>query len=217
LFFVQDILDIFPEARVINMVRDPRDVLISQKNKWKRRFLGAKSIPLKEALRAWANYHPILIAKLWVSCSRQAKRFEANTRVVSLRFEDLLTAPEAHIRELCTFVGVDYEPDMLNVPQVGSSSGTDFPDKIGINAGRAQNWANGGLSRTELKCCDWVAHSEMLQNGYAPSGNGKFALRLLPSLGYLAVKLLFAVPMNLSRTKNIRETLKRRLFVPRSA
>jgi len=34
LFFVQEILEAFPEAVVINMIRDPRDVLLSQKNKW---------------------------------------------------------------------------------------------------------------------------------------------------------------------------------------
>jgi hypothetical protein len=30
------------------MIRDPRDVLLSQKGKWKRRTLGAKNIPRKE-------------------------------------------------------------------------------------------------------------------------------------------------------------------------
>lgn len=46
------------------MVRDPRDVLLSQKYKWKIRFLGANNIPYREVLRCWANYHPIAIAKL---------------------------------------------------------------------------------------------------------------------------------------------------------
>ena len=62
LFFVQEILDVLPDAVVINIVRDPRDVLLSQKNKWRRRFLGARNIPLTEAIRAWANlYHCALV------------------------------------------------------------------------------------------------------------------------------------------------------------
>ena len=60
LYYLEEILDFFPEAKVINLVRDQRDVLLSQKNKWKRRFLGAKSIPLIEAIRSFVNYHPIL-------------------------------------------------------------------------------------------------------------------------------------------------------------
>ena len=49
LYYLEEILNFFPDAKVINLVRDQRDVLLSQKNKWKRRFLGATSIPLKEA------------------------------------------------------------------------------------------------------------------------------------------------------------------------
>ena len=44
------------------MIRDPRDVMLSQKNKWKRRFLGAKQIPLREVVRSYVNYNPILIS-----------------------------------------------------------------------------------------------------------------------------------------------------------
>jgi len=57
-FYLREILELYPEARVINMIRDPRDILLSQKGKWKRRFLGAGSIPLREALRAWVKLPP---------------------------------------------------------------------------------------------------------------------------------------------------------------
>lgn len=213
LFFIQDILHVFPDARIINMVRDPRDVLISQKNKWKRRFLGAKNIPFREALRAWSNYHPVLISKLWVSCIRQGRRFESDSRVKTLRFEDLLNDPEGNIRMLADFIGVPFEPDMLNVPQVGSSSGADQPVRTGINRARASGWQTGGLNKTEIAVCEWLAGNEMTTQGYTPAGNGRFSIRIIPSMAYLFVKLLFAVPMNLARTKNIRETLRRRLFV----
>ena len=44
-FYIADILELYPEARIINMIRDPRDVLLSQKRKWKRRFLGGSDMP----------------------------------------------------------------------------------------------------------------------------------------------------------------------------
>jgi hypothetical protein len=145
LFFLDEILSAFPEARVINMVRDPRDVLVSQKNKWKRRFLGAKSIPMREVIRAWANYHPYLIAKLWSGCILQVSRFADDARVMSLRFEDLLDSPEVTVRKLAEFIGVPFESEMLRVPHIGSSSGMDKPDQLGINAARAGGWRQGGL------------------------------------------------------------------------
>lgn len=217
LFFLDEILSAFPEARVINMVRDPRDVLISQKNKWKRRFLGARSIPLREALRAWANYHPYLIAKLWAGCVRQASRFEHDPRVVTLRFEDLLDAPEATVRKLAEFVGVPFEADMLRVPHVGSSSGVDKPGQLGINAARAGGWRQGGLSRHELAICEWAAGREMRDQGYELAGNGRFRLIALPSMAQLLFKLSLALPLNLSRSKNLMDTIKRRFFAGRPA
>lgn len=212
LFFLDEILAAFPDARVINMVRDPRDVLISQKNKWKRRFLGAKAIPVREAIRAWANYHPYLIAKLWSSCIHQAARFHSDTRVMTLRFEDLLENPEHTVRALVDFVGVPFETEMLQVPHVGSSAGMDKPEQLGINPTRASGWKQGGLSRHDLAICEWVACREMLEQGYELVGDGNFKLITLPSMLQLIFKLSIAVPMNLTRTRNIMDTIKRRLF-----
>lgn len=64
LFYVEEILHFLPNARIVNMIRDPRSVLLSQKNKWRRKFMGDDSMPLLEALRVWINYHPITISKL---------------------------------------------------------------------------------------------------------------------------------------------------------
>ena len=63
------------------MVGDQRDVLLSQKNKWKRRFLGSSSIPLSEAIRSYINYHPILTAKVWNSSLKYSAEFKDNKRV----------------------------------------------------------------------------------------------------------------------------------------
>ena len=212
LFSLKEIFLLYPDARVINMIRDPRDILVSQRNKWKRRFLGAKNIPLSEAFRSWSNYHPFLIAKLWASCIHQADAFDRHPNVISLKFEQLLAQPESSIRDVCNFLSIEFEPAMLQIPQIGSSSGTDKPDSLGVDSTRAQSWQAGGLSRSEQKICEWVSGHEMLNHGYSLSGKPHFSFLFLPSLFYLIFKLLFAVPMNISRNKNFIETIKRRLF-----
>ena len=75
-------------------MRDPRDVLLSQKLKWKRRYLGAKSIPLREAIRSRINYHPIIISKLWNSSIRLLDRLPADVRIHKICFEELLRKPD---------------------------------------------------------------------------------------------------------------------------
>ena len=78
IYYFNEILSYFPNAKVINMVRDQRDVLLSQKNKWKRRFLGASAIPLSEAIRSYINYHPILSSKMWNSSLEYTSNGAAN-------------------------------------------------------------------------------------------------------------------------------------------
>jgi len=54
-FYLREILEAFPKARVVNIVRDPRDVLLSQKNRWRRQFEGTSKMA----------YHPISTSWLW--------------------------------------------------------------------------------------------------------------------------------------------------------
>ena len=117
-FYIADILELYPDSRVINMIRDPRDVLLSQKRKWKRRFLGGSDMPMKETLRDWMNYHPITISHIWRTAVSAADQFAQHERVVSVYFEELLTHPEETVKCLCDFVGINYTNEMLQVPQV---------------------------------------------------------------------------------------------------
>jgi hypothetical protein len=210
-FYLREILKLYPEARVINMIRDPRDVLLSQKGKWKRRFLGAGSIPLREALRAWVNYHPVTISKLWNASVSAADRLDGDDRVLSLRFEDLLADPEARVREVCEFAGISFDRGLLEVPQIGSSSGHDRPGQRGIDRERAGSWRKDGLGPTEVFLCQKVTGGMMKRHGYAPAPVGPSPLRLAGSVVSLPVKLALALLFNLKRMRNIKETIKRRM------
>lgn len=211
LFFTGEILAAFPGARIINIVRDPRDVLLSQKNKWRRRSLGAKNIPRREALRAWVNYHPYTIARLWVAAVRTAGHFAGEPRFTSVRFEDLLRSPEDSVRALCRFLDLPYEPAMLQVPQIGSSTGADRPDQHGLDSRRIGAWRRGGLSPVELQTCQRVAAAAMREWGYEPQRIAVPAWRMAASRGLWGGKMILALLMNLHRTRNLRETVRRRL------
>ena len=211
LFFSQEILDVFPNAVIINMVRDPRDVLLSQKNKWRRRFLGAENIPLWEAVRSWVNYHPWLISRLWLSAIRVASELESHDRFLSIKFEELVQMPEATIKRLCEFLGVEFEYQMIEVPQVGSSNGSDRPDKKGIDLSRTQVWKKGGLSNVELYICQQVSGVEMRNWGYKLVQLPVSEVRYFGSILMLFFKGSMALLMNVGRTKNLYETLQRRL------
>jgi len=148
--YIEDILNNVPEAKIICMVRDPRSVLLSQKNKWKRRFLGARAIPLKESIRSYFNYHPYTITKLWLAATRQSVKWEDDKRVFTLKFEDIVDDPEKMISRVCAFLDIEFKPAMLQIPHFGSSHKTDAGSKLEISSSAKAVWKEGGLTRAEL-------------------------------------------------------------------
>jgi len=212
LFSAQEILDTFPNAKIINMVRDPRAVMLSQKNKWKRRFLGAKNIPLKEALRAWVNYHPYLISKLWVSCIRQAEKFSNNENFMTIRFEDVVSAPEKTITDVCRFLDIQYEEKMILVPNVGSSMGADVGTSLGLDASKLDSWKQGGLSKEEIYICQSQVNAVLSRYNYESIEATRNPFKFFGSYFLLVFKggLLFL--LNFRRNKNIFKSIKRRFF-----
>ncbi len=211
-FYIQDILKLYPEARIINMIRDPRDVLLSQKRKWKRRFLGGSDMPVKETLRDWINYHPITISHIWRTAVNAADQFAKHERVASIYFEELLGHPETTVKRICNFANISYTNTMLQVPQVGSSVAEDQPQQLGINPHRAHSWQDGELSSSEIYLNQTITAVLMKKHNYTPVSIQPNIVSLALHLLTFPIKLGGAFLCNLDRMKNIRQTLKRRLF-----
>lgn len=226
-FYINDILRFYPQAKIINMIRDPRDVLLSQKQKWKRRFLGGIDMPMKEMFRDWINYHPITISRIWQTAVTTADKFVGNERVISIYFEKLLSNPETTVSDVCQFIGIDYDASMLQVPQVGSSVNTDKPNQLGINPTRANNWQfsqnvktdskllsdenRSTLSTTEIYISQKINRKLMDKHNYNYMSIRPNVFSLVVNILAFPIKLAAAFVCNLDRIKNIRETLKRRL------
>ncbi|MCA9310444.1 MAG: sulfotransferase, partial [Phycisphaerales bacterium] len=97
------ILDLFPQARFIHIVRDPRDVVVSLK---KEHWMGGESIQR-------IAHH---VAKVWRRQQDVAERLGPRVYRV-LSYEDLVADPEAALRELCDFLGEAFDPAMLTYHQ----------------------------------------------------------------------------------------------------
>lgn len=100
--WVPKILEDFPEARVVCVVRDPRDVTLSREK------------------TPWESYVWRTV-KDWRRHARMAEdhgqRFpDAFTEV---RYEDILEEPEGTLREVCSFLNLSYEPEMLAFHEKG--------------------------------------------------------------------------------------------------
>jgi Sulfotransferase family len=82
--------------KVIHLRRDGRAVLHSYRRRGRSFFAG---------FRRWLG--PTLAARI-------LRRRLPETHWLALRYEDLATAPEQALERVCGFLGVDFEPEMLN-------------------------------------------------------------------------------------------------------
>lgn len=160
IFYADKLLEIYPQARFVHIVRDPRDVLASQKNRWQIKRLGADKMPTSETVRTWFNYHPYTITKLWRKATLFAKQMQAHDRFHLVRFEDIVADPQKEIQSISEFLGIEYEEAMLQVPRIGSSHDNSRGDLKGVGDNATDRWKNI-LSEGDLSVCEWIARDMM--------------------------------------------------------
>ncbi len=161
--YAEQILRLYPAAKVIHMVRDPRDVLASQKHKWRMR---AGEEPLEETLRRRVNYHPVLTSLRWNAALREGDAVSGHERYRVVRFEDLLRDPQAQLRSLCDFLELDFQSRMLDVPLVNSSF--QKTNGRGVDPAATGRWP-WALTATEVRICQRLTREGMRRHGYEPA------------------------------------------------
>lgn len=97
LLFAEYLLDHHQESQIINVIRDPRDVVVSHSEAF-------DSHPLHTAIRWRRNYQIHL---------KLARKFSP-LRYTTVKYEDLVTNPEQQIKRLCEFLGQKFDQKMLN-------------------------------------------------------------------------------------------------------
>lgn len=93
---------LFPEAKVIHMIRDGRDVVPSILKYWS---VGPQTNCFIETAFYWK-------AHVERGMQEGSKYFGSSYKEV--RYEDLVTKPERVVREICAFIGEEFEPAMLD-------------------------------------------------------------------------------------------------------
>tara|TARA_B100000900_G_scaffold245696_1_gene208926 strand:- start:14917 stop:15915 length:999 start_codon:yes stop_codon:yes gene_type:complete len=207
--FIDDINKYFPKSLFINMVRDPRDVLLSQKNKWKRRFLGSSKIPFYEACRSYANYHPIITSKILVASLKKTLLFKGHPNFKVVLFEQFLNNSELMLKDICSFLSIDYNKKMLLVPLVGSSTENDLNSMHFLDKSKIFKWKKGGLNSSEIFLSQLISKEFMMKFNYQTTKFKSFPLLLIFYFFTFPIKLSLSLILNLHRTFNIFKYLKK--------
>jgi exopolysaccharide biosynthesis WecB/TagA/CpsF family protein len=175
IFYARQLLERYPHAHVVHLVRDPRAVMASQKNRWRRRKLAAdgNAVPRYESLRTWVNYHPYTVSRLWVQATRTALDLAQHPRLTIVRYEDLVQDPEQTVRSLCGRLGLTFEPAMLDVAQVNSSHQSSAGGaRKGMHTDAIDRWRQV-LTGAETAVTEQICGPLMRRFGYEASTEPK--------------------------------------------
>jgi hypothetical protein len=161
---VDELLEWFPDGRVIHMIRDPRAVYVSdlrrRQGKLRRPYTWFARVPgllplviMLQTVLVWrraANRH-----------AAYARRYPNRYRLV--RFEDLVRNPEPSLAGLYEFLGVEMPHDATDVKVVSSGYSKG---QHGLDAAAADRWREqiGGLARRALEA---LLRRPMDRMGYA--------------------------------------------------
>jgi hypothetical protein len=155
------LLKLWPQARFVHLVRDPRDVAASL------------------IVQGWAG-NTYTGARLWKETEEEWERASAEIpaeRRIDVQFEELATEPVATLERICAFIGVPYREEMLRYPEDSTYAAVD-PTLAG-------RWRRT-LSARGIRLAEAAAGNLLVERGYAPSGLARLEL---PRIGAPLVSL----------------------------
>jgi hypothetical protein len=95
--YIEELIEIFPQAKFIHIIRDQRDVIVSNKKHFKRKNVAILS-------NYWRIYNHYI----------ERSKIRNPSQFLTIKYEDLANEPTNKIKELCVFLGVGFNPGMLN-------------------------------------------------------------------------------------------------------
>jgi glycosyltransferase involved in cell wall biosynthesis len=139
IWFVDELIEFFPHAKILHLRRDVRDVALSTIERgWK-------------TLNHYGDNNFANAVSRWIACETKIEQIaKTNTNVQSFRFEDLLEHPKAQLERATQILGVNFDLGMLDYAlhladaPAWEEGSRDVKRQPSLNPGRA--WAHRGIT-----------------------------------------------------------------------
>ena len=161
------IRELWPQARIIRIVRDPRDSVVSTCK-----------------LPTFSN-SPLANAYVWREWQETGDAImSADPLAATIRYEDLIASPEAELSALCAKLGIAFDPAMLRFQQAASdvsSEGERWKAQVSdkLDPSRVYAWKDT-LDEDMAVGISLICHEWLERFGYE---RGAEPLRSVPAFG----------------------------------
>lgn len=166
--YVPSLLLLYPEAKIINVIRDGRAVVSSMLH---RTISSAIPNNLVDMCLLWKR--STLLAKTYRKSISKRSYYE-------IMYENLIMYPEKEMRKLCDFLGIDFEKNMMNIKGSTNSAYKDVETK-GLDETLQTKWKEK-LDPAQIVLIEHIIGKELQNEGYeritTPNENISFDKKL---------------------------------------
>lgn len=145
IYCVPTLLEWFPRAKVVHMLRDPRAVFVSKRRKIAEKKWDAFHYRLSRTTGPTLNlYLGFAITNSWLACVRRHHEYQTAypQNYYLLRFEDLTVEPKRSLIGLFDFLDIEFSEALLQQKVVNSSFGSPDSWSEGFDASANDRWRN---------------------------------------------------------------------------
>lgn len=159
-----ELMQLFPQMRLLNVVRDPR----------------AQVASMNRAIIH--DFDTLINAQTWVAAHRAAQSLieQYPERVLTIRYEDFLLDEETILRQICNFFDIEFLDKMLDISesqearQISKMSALWSSNCCSPITGNIDKF-KGQLKTHEIEMIETLAKEFMLRYGYEPMTAANFA------------------------------------------
>ncbi len=145
------VLEMFPDAQIIHIIRDGRDCALSMFNR-RHDFSVYNTY---SAATYWAHY---------VETGQRHGRALNRDKYLEIRYEDLVREPVSVVRRICTFLHEEYDEAVVNFKKSGEAGKTPLLQQP-IQKDNAEKWRRA-MSARQIRTFEAAAGEVLRANGY---------------------------------------------------
>lgn len=152
------IIEWFPGAQIIHLIRDGRDCSLSLINRARDFYV----YNVYEAAKYWQHF---------VQAGREYGKILSPESYIEIRYEDLLADPRGTMTQICAFLGEQYTDSLVNFSKAKQAGKTPLLQKP-VQPDNAGKWRSQ-MSHARIRTFESVAADTLAQLGYPVETDAK--------------------------------------------